>query len=397
MLAYGNNQFIDLQSLKVMDGSAPKYYEGTDIIKKKIAQAWKELDQRFWNKGELAIFKTPGIVSGHGAGSRGYAVPRAVKVKTRQGEIPVYWYENIREEGGKKVYTPVVMRMGVEQKTLALGPEEIEKAIWMFAFNPHTINESRMNGKTYLEDKEAEAMKYAETETNAAVVSYWLFRAESPFYSDDDKLSTLCLAWGINPEGKSITYRKQLIAEAVKKAERQNDIEFNLKAFNSACEKLKDGQDTYDIEILALIQRCVNKRIIRFDGEAYKWTLLGTDGKTVLKTVCKVPPQQAGMSKTILRAHLKSTPDDFYMLQSAANGEPEPSKQDRVLLSVPLPAPEMIDEAFLKNDLSWPDRKNLWKYFGGDLHGVTDSMIVPLLLEKLVLNKIEVPWEVKKK
>ena len=389
---YINDQYLDLNTIKLADGS---FYSGSDEVRMKISQAWQEIEKRFFRTGEPVVFKTPGIMSGNGKGTRGYSYPRGVSINTRKGKIKVVWCEDVTETNGKKVYSPVCKRITVNEKYMTLTEDKIEEILFMFLFNPNVLSAHNPIGRTYLEDKEAEAQKYEETETNAAVISYWLFREESPFYKDEDKLSTLCLAWGIHPDGKSLTYRKQLLSEAVKAAERRNEIEYNLKAFNNACEKLKDGQDTRGIEVLALIQRCISARTIRLDAEGFRWTMLGTDGKTVVKTICKVPPQQLSMAKTILRNYLISNPDEYSMLSSTVTGEPVETKHDRVILSVPIP--EEVDENFIKNELTWPDRKQLWRWFGNDIRDCTDAKCVPLLIEKLVLNKVTVPHEVKRK
>lgn len=385
-----NDQIIDLQTIKMPDGS---YYFGNDETRALLSGAWQELDRRFWNKGEPVVFKTPGIKSGAGKGNQGYSYPRAVSHKTKRGKVTVVWYEDIKEEGGKKVYTPVCGKVGVNDKTITLQPEDIEKALFMFLFNPMVMKPGRMTGKTYLEDKEEDAKKYAEAETNSAVISYWLYREESPFYLDKSKLDTLALAWGVNPANKSIPYVKQLLAEAVKTCERRNDIEFNLKAFDSACEKLKGGEDVVNIEVLALIQKCISAKTIWFSQQEFKWQLLGIDQRTPIKTICKVPPQSINQARNILRSHLINNREDYQILESAVMGDMAPSKNDRVLLSVSLP--DVIDENFIRNELSWPDRKALYAYFGFDPKGAKDEVIVPVLCEKLILNNVKVPFAIK--
>lgn len=391
-MLFANDQLIDLNTIKLNDG---KFYQGQDEIKTLIAGAWKEIEDRFFSKGESVVFKTPGIKSGGGKGNQGYSYPRGVSHKTRKGKINIVWAEDVEERGGKKYYSPVSKRIDVTKKTLTLGQDDIEEILYMFLFNPMVIRPGKLSGKTYLEDKEADAVKYAESETNAAVISYWLFREESPFFASQPKLATLCLAWGVNPDGKSVNYLKQLLAEAVKKAEKRNEIEFNLKAFNSVCEKIKDGQSTRDVDAMALIQQCIIKRIIRFDDERFAWTLLGLDGKQVIKTILKVPPQQVGVSKALLKAHLVKSPDEYEMLRSAAGNEPVVTKHDRVLLSVALPEPDQITEDFLASDLSWADKKALYKYLGHDPRSANLEQIAPVLSEYFILQKRTVPWEIK--
>ena len=99
--------------------------------------------------------------------------------------------------------------------------------------------------------------------------------------------------------------------------------------------------------------------------------------------------------KALLKNHLLSSPDDFYMLQAATGAEPEPSRLDRVLLSAPLP--DDITEEYITSVMSWPDRKRLYMFIKNvtDISGVTKEVIHPVLIEYFVLQKRTVPFEVK--
>lgn len=387
-----NENALDLNTIKLPNGT---YYSGADEIKLMFAGAWEEIDKKFFYKGQKVIFKTPGIKSGNGKGNQGYGMPRVVKYKTRKGMATIAWADDIIKENNKVRYSPILKRIGLNEKTLILGPEDIEQVLFMFLFNPEMNSVKNPLGSTFLEDKEAEAMKYAEKETQSAVVSYWLFREESPFYSNETRISTLCLAWGINPENKSIIYKKQLLAEAIKSSEKKNDPEFNLKAFNKICEKMKDGQDTKEIEVMALIHKCVLNNVIKFDKDKLAWVLLGPEGKS-LKTICKVPPPMVNVSKNVIKKYLLTAPDDVQVLQAAADMDSLDMNSDFVELSVPLPDPEEMTEEFITGDsLSWHDKKALFKFLGNDTKHATKETIHPILIEYFVLNKRTVEFKVK--
>lgn len=398
---YINEQLVDLNSIKVTDPTTRKvsYQYGNDEVKRMIANAWRELDERFWSKNEKVIFRTPGIrTAGSVKGNMGYAYPRAVSIKTNKGKVSVRWCEDVVEEEGKKVYKPAIHRIGQEQRVIYLGPDDVEEAIWMFLFNPHLVKPGNPVGRTFLDDKEADAAKYAETETKNSVVAYWLYYESSPLFNDEIKLDTIGLAWGVNTEGKSVQYKKQLIAEAVKAAEKRGNVEFNMKAFDEVCRKLADGQETRNVDTMALIQRCISRKVIRFDEDQFAWIILGEDGKTKMKTICKVQPAAVSQSRSILRQHLIGNPDDASILRSALSEEPVQSKYEKVPLSKPLPPPGEITEEYIRNEIPFnPDMKRLWNYFGYDYHEASKEKCIPVLVEKLVLNKVEVPWELRVK
>jgi hypothetical protein len=394
MAFYINHQILDFATLRNSQG---EWVQTTDEVKRMIQGAWKELWERFWKLGQPVVFITPGIKTQGGKGNQGYAYPRVVSVKTKRGNMHVAWADDVQEEGGKKVYSPLSKGIRMNEKTLQLSETEMEEAIFMFLFNPSVIKPGRLGGKTFLQDLEAEAVKYAETETSAAVVSYWLFRPESPFFANITKLSAMCLAWGVNPDGKSIPYLKQQLAEAIKHFEKKGDKEYGLNAFNTVCEKLKDGQDTREFDTQALIQKAIIRRVIRFDKDKFEWVLLGLDGKTKVKTICKVPPQQEGTAKSILKRRLIESPDDYDMIVSSmATGDEEVElRGDKVRVSVALPDPDDMTEAFITTTLSWHDRKRLFKALGEDPQFKKDDEITPKLIEYFVIQKRTVPFEVK--
>lgn len=395
MAIYVGTNVLDLNTIKIpTERGDLEYYRGQDEVKTLFAGAWKELDQRFFNHNQPVVFKTPGIKSGAGKGNQGYAYPRVVDYKTKKGKVRIAWADSISVENGKTVYAPVMRSIGVNEKTLTLTQEDIEEVLFMYLFNPSLLTPKNPMGRTYLEDKEADAKKYEETETGAAVISYWIFRKESPFYSNDSKIDTLCLYWGISPAGKSITYKKQLLAEAVKRAEKRNELEFNLKALNDICERLKDGQDTRDVEVMALIQRAITSKVIRFDPEKIAWTLLGIEGNT-LKTLCKVPPQLIAVNRQVIKKHLLESPDDVSTIESALSIEPTPSRLDRCRLIDPLP--DDVTEDYILNTMKWNDKKVIYKFMGHEQMGATLEQVNPVLIEYFALNHRTIPWELKQK
>lgn len=383
---------LDLGLIKFPNG---KYYEGNDPVKNIFSDKWREMDEMFLSKGEPVVFITPGIKSGNGPGSQGYSYPRVVDYKTPKGPIRIAWADELKVENGVNVYKPISQSIGINQKTLTLIAEDIEEILFMSLFCPFLSNEKNPWNRTFLQDKEADAKKYEETESNSAVLSYWLFRPESPIYADEVQISTLCLAWGVNPDNKSIKRKKQMLSEAVKYADRKNDPEFNMSAFNAICEKLKDGQDTKAIDIMALMQKCINEKVIKFDAEKFAWVLLGTDGKS-LKTLCKVPPQLAATSKNVIKKFLLSSPDDVSILQaSVSTSEALPSKYDICSLSAPIP--EDITAEYIENEMPWHDKLSIYTFLGNDRNGASSDVVDPVLIECMIVRKQAIPFEVKKK
>lgn len=393
MAIYINGDPLDLRTLRNDDGKFIAL-DSTDEIKKLFCDAWKELDYRFWSKNIPVEFRTPSIMSGGGPGNRGYSYPRSLNYKTKKrGTVNIAWADERVSEDGKLVYKPVSRLIGVNEKTLLLDQDDVEEALFMWLFNPMVVRKDNPSGMTFLVDREEDARVYAEKETKSAVIAYWLYREESPLYENDKAIGTLCLAYGISPENKTITYQKQLLSNAVKNAEAHKDPEFGFNGFNSICEKLRDGQDTKDVDTLALIQRCTNAHIIEYDKDKLVWVLLDEQSRPV-KTICKVPPQQVSSSRLVLKRHLMASADDFSTLVSAAGGDPRPAKSDKIALSIGLP--DELTEDWIENTMPWPDKKKVYTFIKGDGTHATKETVVPTLIEYFITQKKTIQWELKK-
>jgi hypothetical protein len=386
-----NGVYCDLNQIgRNESGQWPDFRK--EEVKQLLSNAWQEIDRKFFSKNLPVVFRTPGIKSGMGKGSQGYSYPRSTWVKTKsQGRIRVSWYDTKETKDNVTEYKPAGKRIGMEEKTLTLGPNDIEEVLFMWLFNPNVVMPGgRMNGKTFLEDREMEAMKYEEAETAASAVSYFLFFKESPFYSDEDKIDKLCLAWGIDPSNKTITFRKQLLAEAVKKGEKNKELDFNFAAFNKRCEQLRDGNDTRELDTMALIQKAINRAVIKFDKDKIEWQLIGIDGNS-LKTICKVPPQSIDKAKVVLRRHLIENPENVEYIKIGLDEPQAPSRHDRVKLKENLP--EVVDEEYILNVMTWPTKKALYQYLGYDARAKTMADIHPVLIEHYVTKGLTVPFE----
>ena len=372
-----------------------------DEIKKMISNCYQEVQRKFFNVGESVIFKTPGIKSGIGKGNQGYSIPRLFDVKTSRGPKRMAWVDTISDgsglDAGRIIYDPFTFDIYPKDKTLTLGESDIEKIIFMMLFNPHLITPKNPIGRTYLEDKEEEALKYEATEAENAIIHYWLFTQGVGFYADDSRVTTLCHAWGIpNIEKWSLARKKQLLAENVKVAERKHDLQYGRQALNDACKKLSDGSDIKDVEILSLIQRCVDRKVIKYyEAPDFAWKMLAKDGKA-LKKIITVPPQQTNMSRAVLKDYLLRSPEDVDQLYSSiSDPDTEPSKFDVVELKNPLP--DEITEDWIKDDADYNDLKKIYRYFGGTEITASRETIVPFVVSKIVMEGAQVPWKLKEK
>jgi hypothetical protein len=386
-----NGQFLDMNTIKLADGS---FYSGPDEVRRMLAQAWQEVEKRFFKKGEPVIFNTPGIRSGIGKGNLGYGYPRVVNMKTKRGDVTVAWYETKTVENGKTVYSPLTKKIGPNNRTLILKEENIEEILFMMLFNKDVGGNGKLGGKTFMQDLEAEAVEFEAKEAQEAVVYYWLYTETSPFYNNFEKLSTIARVYGIEPEGKTVVYLKKLIALEVRQAEKRKDNEFNLKAFRDYCERLNGNYDIRDIEAMNLIQMATKRQLIAYDEQRFVWQLIDEKRKP-MKTICKVAPQMAAQYKIALKKHLMGSAEDMELLRTGLSIETSPGRFDRVRLTVPLPAD--VTEDFVVNELDWNDYKRLYNYLTNDPNGSrnkTKEQILPILLEKLVINQQVVPFEV---
>lgn len=387
-----NGNYLDLSTIKLANG---EWYTGKDEIKSMISQCYQEMDKRFFRKNQPVIFLTPGIRSGNGDGNRGYKFPHVTNIKTKMGQFTIAWYESKTTENGKTRYTQTKKNCQVTQKSMTLYEEDIEKILFMSLFVKDVSINGKLTGKTFLQDLEADAVEFEAKEAQNAVVSYWLYTPEAGFYDDQEKLHTLARVYGIDPDGKSNKYIKQLIAIAARTAERRGDKDLDLKAFRSYCERLNHNFDTRDIEAMNLIAMSVKRKIIHFDYEQLRWNLIDVNFKP-LKMLCKVPPQYGNNPKLYLKKHLIEAPDHLDLLRQGLDVEPEPSKYDRVKLSIPFP--DIVTEDFILKELNHHDRRKLFNYITNDPEGAkmrTPAEINPILLEYFVVNKRTVPYEVK--
>jgi hypothetical protein len=396
---------IPLDGIKMQGASGQTKWYGdsateNDEIKKSISNCWQDVERRFFNKGESVIFRTPGIKSGLGKGNQGYAIPRVFSVRTSRGNKTMAWIDNFREgtglDAGRVIYEPSHFNIQPKDKTMVLDEDSIETILFMLLYNPMMIKDGQPVGRTFMEDKEEEALKYEMAETKNAIIHYWLFTQGVGFYNDDVRVTTLCHAWGIpNTEKWGLPRKKQLLSEAIKKAESKNEVQYNMASFNETCQKLRDGSDTRDVEILALITKCINRKVIRYDEKEFRWNLLAVDGKP-LKKLVTVPPQQTGMNRSVLKDYLVHHPEDVQQLfDSIADPGTDESSEEVVLLKYPLP--DVITEEFVRDDMNYADMQRISKVFGKNALGATKEELIPFLIEKLVLQKIEIKWKLKEK
>lgn len=397
MPIYINHQYVSLETIKSRDG---KFYDGPEEIKRLLADTWREFDRRFFSKGLKCVFITPGIRTGIGKGNRGYSMPRVVQHKTSRGFITVAWADDLKTENGKHIYNPIGFSINEVRRTMTLDQSDIEQILFMYLFNPSMIRPGKLGGKTYLEDKEQEAIDFAMKEVANAVVAYWLYREESPLFDNEEKLATLSRVYGINPTGKSNIYIKQLITEAVRRFENRNDPEFNMKAFDKYCSRIVAGFDTIDIEAINLVAKGSLAGVVRFNTEKLVWELMSNDGKPI-RMICRVPPQQGVLDKAkkVLRDHLINSSADMDILRSALNIETEEGRFDKVKISIPIP--DDVDEAWLNNELTdFNDIRRIYNYIQGDTQGAKGKSrkdIMPVLIDYFVTNRQKIPFVVSKK
>ena len=385
-----NGNYLDLNTIKLADGT---FYSGTDEVKTMIAECYREMEKRFFRKNEPVIFITPGIKSGNGEGNRGYGFARSAIVKTKKGAIPVTWYDTKSTENGRTKYGPVIEH--VRNRSISLYEHDIEKILFMSLFVKSVSVNGKLSAKTFLQDLEAQAVEFEMNEVQNAVVSYWLYTPESAFYDNFDKLATIARVYGIDPDGKSTVYLKQLIATEVRRAEKRGDQDLNMKAFRDYCERLNHNYDIRDIEAVNIMAKAIKRKLIHFDYDTFKWSIIDANYKP-LKTICKVPPQFGANPKLFLKKHLAEAPDMLEMLQNGLETEPEPSKFDKVKVSVAFP--DIVTEEFIMSELNVHDRRRLYNFIMNDPQGAktkTPQEINPILLEYFVINKRTVPFEVK--
>jgi len=396
-----NGQYLDLATVKYLNkaGSHYEYYDGPDEVKKLFATVWRDIDQRFLNQRKPVVYKTPSIITMGSAGkegsrSRGYAFPRSCTVKIGgRGNVRIDWYDTKKVENGATVYAPVTYKIRQENRTLFLDAADIELILAMEIMNPH-LSKGNRAGWTFLDDPEADARTYAEIETKNATVAYWLYRAESMFFDDADKLRTLALACGINPDTLSVYLMKQKISEAVKAGEKRGDTELNNTAFDRMCSAIKDGYDTDDVMLSATVHRAMQLGVLKLYPEEFCYKLLKDDRITPAKTLCKVPPNMIDKAMIVLKEHLRSHRDDREYVEMSVDTTQPMNRLEEVVLDNPLPEPEDMTEERVA-DIEYADMRRLYAYFGESARATNKDKMIPLLVDKLVTQRTKVNWRLR--
>jgi hypothetical protein len=102
------------------------------------------------------------------------------------------------------------------------------------------------------------------------------------------------------------------------------------------------------------------------------------------------------MNRSVLKDYLVHHPEDVQQLfDSIADPGTDESSEEVVLLKYPLP--DVITEEFVRDDMNYADMQRISKVFGKNALGATKEELIPFLIEKLVLQKIEIKWKLKEK
>ena len=382
-------------------------------IETKIFLKWKELNQKYFKKGEKNLtFVCPGIMSGSGVGNRGGSYPRMLIVRTaNEGQKTVVWCDTaIPQVGGGYDCKPA--KYVHDKKSMVKNADtDIEEILWLTLFDPmlnmpFTFPEFDNRGvkhpkagKTipscYLLDRNDEAVDFLKDLSKNVSLIFYLTDPQSPIIRNKELILMLASAWGIsNPEKKTDAIIRQELVKAVEDFEKKKNPEFGYDGFSSAVQDIINRGESRRVEIMSIIQRSIDNKSLQYIASKNRWTYMGDNGKTELKHLVMVPPSEYTRSKEVLYKHLDINHEDLDLLLDSLGMAPT---LDKKIKKVYLPA-ELTEDYFNKSEtdggIPWGTVKVICSILKFDMTSkTTKKQIAPELIKYFITEKRTLPAE----
>ena len=262
-------------------------YSGTDSVMIQLREAANRVKEH----GMPIRMKCDALHTGKKEGKKGIWIPYIGEVHTNSGTSMLVYANSARsDKGGVGVnYRP----RGIDfTKTMVFNDTDIDKLLFFMVGCP-----LYKTGALYIEDLEEKAKSIAKARAASSTITFYLYNESSPIYGDEKKLMQIASALGITtPEDRGLNELRNTIFDRVEASEKINDAAYGYKWFARAVQEFDSS-----MEALMHIQRAVDKKIIAFNKNTFKWMLLDEAGNN-LRILCPVEPHKASMQREILAA-----------------------------------------------------------------------------------------------
>lgn len=403
MLFIGQNQ-VNLALLNPANPTGGRKYSGDDEIQAMIAHKWAELADKY-APDEIITFVRPHMKSGVGGGAMGGAYQRAVHINTRNGTKIVTWCDQaIERSKGFCEFIPKIFKHTPEQPLALMLSRDIDQILWHCLFDklrerPYTYPQKDAMGRPhpkagrqvpgiYILDPEDDAADFLRKGEKSSAMWFYLMAEDSPLHEQRDKINLLASAWGISrPEEKKLPIIKRMLIEAIESAEARNDTEYGYKAFADAVKNVLSGDDTMNTETLALINRALDRGIIKYMSSRLAWYLVGENG-TEIKRLCQVSSVNVNKSKEVLMAHLLKDDEDMTLIQGSVEAKPI---EEKVARRVYIPQPPT--QEFFEKEMKFPKMKRVCILLGIDHVGKTKAQLTKVMIDYFITQGKTLPPE----
>lgn len=406
MLFIGNTQ-INLALLNPANPTGGRNYSGANDangeILAKIAHKWDDLAKRYGPDQPL-LFIRPHMKSGSGSGAMGGVYQRSVQINTNNGTKTVTWCEQAMEKTvGIYDFIPKVFTHTPEVGLTLIMSRDIEQILWHCLFDklrerkytypmmdisgkPHPKGGKQVGG-IYILDPNDDAADFLKAGVKSADMWYFLMSSTSPIVANRDIVNTLASAWGVSrPEEKSDAIAKQMLIQAIELAEARNDQEYGYKAFSDAVKEIISNGDTGNTETLALINRAVDRNIIKYLSSKLAWYLM-TENGVEIKRICLVSASNANKFKEVLLDHLMKNEEDLNLIQGSVEAKPLKEKVGKKFYIPAKPTKEFFDS------MKHPKMKSLCILIGIDQFGKNKVELAAKLTDYFVVQGKTIPPE----
>ena len=382
MPLYIEQNQIDLAVLSPHSKSGGRNYNGDNEIHKMIAFEWQRLVDKY-NDDDPIIFVRPHMKSGIGQGSMGGSYQRSVPVVTRTGAVFVTWCTMARKNSfGQLEFFPKTFTHTPDQALTLTLRNDIEQILWHVLFDPlrkrkYSYPATDVAGKPhpmagrdvsclYIFDGDDDAKAFILSEAKRADLHYFILSSMSPFAEDREGLNMLASAWGVfKPEQMTDFMVKRELYNAVELREQHKDADHGYEAFIKAAKEYTEKGNTYHTEMLALVNRALDRGVVKWYVSKLSIELIANDG-TPIKRLCTVPASKAEQYKEVLADYLIHNEDDLTAVKASVEAIPIQPKAIRKYY-----IPDPPTKEFFLQEMTFPEMRSLAQLLGYDIRTAT--------------------------
>ena len=404
---------INLSLLNPQSVTGGRKYSGQNTdggeILAKIALKWADLHEKY--KADEAITFIRPHMRGSGGDARGGSYMRQVVLRTTNGTKTLTWCDQaMKTAGGALNFIPRRFKHDPNDPQIGLTlQDDIEKILWFCLFDglrersftyPQKDNTGKPHpkaGKTvpgiFILDKNDEAADFLKMGEKSVATWFYLTSQSSPIAGDREAVNFLSSVWGVTkPEAMSDLIARQTLIQAVESGEQKGDKQYGYVAFENAVKSYLSKDDTTNLEMLALINRAIDRGILKYMPSKLAWFLM-TENGIEIKKMCQVNTTNANKEKDVMVQHLLSNDDDLTLIQGSVEAKPIIEKiGKKIYIPEPLTL-EYLKKAEKDGGMRFPHLKSICTICGIDSFGKNKDTLADLVYDKLVVQKFPFPAE----